>query len=300
MRQPRFTYAGAFHHCTNRGINGEAIFSEDEHKMAFLDLLAEKIRRYRMQLFAFCVMDNHYHLVMQNSSGRMSDFFRNLNTHYAFYYRKTMGGKGYVFQSRFHSTIIQDDSYLKQAIVYVLQNPLRAGLSAAYHDYRWSSGRFYRENIQPNWLDVEFVLVLFGNRDGLDEAVQTELQKRLPLLSTPFGPVLGEKKFVGEALERFERRHQPDAVKKRRLDDFWFDPVEKVIGEFEHEKGVKVDQINTGHYEGKRLRAELLIRLRDGAGLTYREISEFQLFSDLVYRSMSQLYINAKKHSVEK
>jgi putative transposase len=105
MRQPRLTYRG-FHHCMNRGHNGEAILAGNKTKQVFLDLLAEKVKKYRMRLFTYCLMDNHYHLVLQNASGRMSDFFRNLNTHFEFFYRKNMSGQGYVFQSRFQSTIM--------------------------------------------------------------------------------------------------------------------------------------------------------------------------------------------------
>ena len=111
MRQPRFTYWGAFHHCMNRGIGGEAILAGEKNKTVFMDLLAEKVIQYHIRLFAYTVMDTHYHLILQNGSGRMSDFFRNLNTHYAAYYRKHKGGKGYVFQSRFSHTIVTLDSF---------------------------------------------------------------------------------------------------------------------------------------------------------------------------------------------
>jgi REP element-mobilizing transposase RayT len=294
MRQPRFTYPGAFHHCVNRGHNGEAILAGDKNKEAFLEILAEKVTKYRMRLFAYCLMDNHYHLLLQNASGRMSDFFRNLNTHFAFLFRKNMGGKGYVFQSRFHSTLIEDDAYLKMAIIYVLLNPLRAGVTENSRQYHWSSYRVYEKN-KTQWLDSDYVLGLFGGRKGLVGAMQAEPQNKLPLLRTPFGPVLGEKDFLGLALEKFERRHRPDAVKKRRRDDYDFDPVEKVIWEFERENGMKVDDLETGHYAGKRMRSELLVRLRDLAGLTYKEISEFSIFASLQYGSLRQLYLNARK-----
>lgn len=295
MRQPRFSYPGAFHHCMNRGHNGEPILAGDELKKAFLDMLAEKVIKYRIRLFAYCLMDNHYHLVLQNASGRMSDFFRNLNTHYAFFYRRHKGGKGYVFQNRFHSTIIADDEYLKMAIIYVLQNPLRAGLAEDHHEYLWSSGRLYSEKKKPQWLDADYVLELFGGRKGLAGIMKSDSLGELPLLRTPLGPVLGEEDFLKRALEKFERRHEPDAVKKRRRDDYDFDPVEKVIREFEGEYKVKIDDLATGHYVGKRLRAELLVRLRDLAGMTYKEISEFDIFADLQYASLRQLYQNAHK-----
>jgi len=279
----------------NRGHNGEPILAGDGLKKAFLDMLAEKVIKYHMRLFAYCLMDNHYHLVLQNASGRMSDFFRNLNTHYAFFYRRHMGGKGYVFQSRFHSTIIADDEYLKMAIIYVLQNPLRAGLAENDLGYLWSSGRLHSEKKKTQWLDTDYLLELFGGQKGLAGAMKSDSRKTLPLLRTPLGPVLGEEDFLKRALEKFERRHEPDAVKKRRRDDYDFDPVQKVIQEFEGEHKLKIDDLAIDHYAGKRLRAALLVRLRDLAGLTYKEISEFDVFSDLQYASLRQLYQNARR-----
>jgi REP element-mobilizing transposase RayT len=279
----------------NRGHNGEPILAGDGLKKAFLDMLAEKLIKYRMRLFAYCLMDNHYHLVLQNASGRMSDFFRNLNTHYAFFYRKHKGGKGYVFQNRFHSTIISDDEYLKMVIIYVLQNPLRAGLTEDSRQYRWSSGDIYFNRKEKEWVDSDYVLELFGGRKGLAGAMKSDSPETLPLLRTPLGPILGEEDFLKRVIEKFERQHQADAVKKRRHDDYDFDPVEKVIWEFERKHKVKVDNLATGHYVGKRLRAELLVRLRDLAGLTYRGISEFDIFADLQYGPLRQLYQNAHK-----
>ncbi len=279
----------------NRGHGGEAILAGDECKKAFLEILGSMVAKYRMRLFAYCLMDSHYHLVLQNASGHMSGFFRALNTHYALFYRKYHGGRGYVFQSRYHSTIIADDEYLKMAIIYVLQNPLRAGIvKTDHHHPRTSAGLCLGES-KKDWLDGEFVLELFGGRRGLGTAMRTGIREELPLLSTPLGPVLGDEGFLQKALEKFDRRQKPDGVKKRRRDDYDFDPVEKVIWEFEREHLVKIDDLAIGHYEGKRLRAELLVRLKDLAGLTFREISEFDIFASLQFASLRQLYRNARK-----
>jgi putative transposase len=295
MRQPRFTYQGAYHHCMNRGITGEAIFKADRHKTVFLDILADTVDKFQIRLFAYCIMENHYHLVLENASGRMSDFFRNLNTQYAFYYRKQTGGKGYVFQSRYISTIIQDDAYLKQAIIYVLANPLQAGIIDDFRKYPWSSAKVYFQKAKLKWLDGEFVQELFGSQNNLAGAIQMEGREKLSLLKTRLGPVLGDESFVEKALERYERRLEPDGMKKKRRDDFYFEPVAKVIQEFERDKGIKIDDINIGKLAGKRLRTELLVLLHDLTGLKYREIIEIPIFSDLHYLSMSRLYHNFSK-----
>lgn len=276
----------------NRGINGEAIFKEEKHKIIFLEILAEKVNKFRIRLFAYCIMDNHYHLVLENSSGRMSDFFRALNTQYAFYYRRHTLGKGYVFQSRFISTLIQDDAYLKQVIVYVLQNPVQAGITDDSCKYPWSSAKTYFQKVKLKWLDVGFVQELFGSQTNLARTIQLAGSNKLSILKTRLGPILGDESFVEQALERFERRKRPDAIKQKRRDDFGFEPVAKVIQEFEKDKGIKIEDINIGNWQGKRLRSELLVCLFDLTGLKYREIIEIPIFSDLHYQSMSRLYHN--------
>jgi REP element-mobilizing transposase RayT len=111
------TYSGALHHAMNRGHGGEKLFSGPDLKKKFIEILFETSRKLKIGNIAYCLLDNHYHLVVENSSGRLSEFFKQLNGRYGIYYRKKMGGKGYVFQSRFKSEIIQDDFYLTQPMV---------------------------------------------------------------------------------------------------------------------------------------------------------------------------------------
>ena len=118
MRRVRLTYEGAFHHGMNRGINGEAIFEGNQNKSFFLDFLEESVLKYKMRILAYCILNNHYHLVLQNTSGKLSDFFRHLNGKFGMYYRQRSRDIGYVFQKRFTSTIIQNDEYLRSAIGY--------------------------------------------------------------------------------------------------------------------------------------------------------------------------------------
>jgi len=280
----------------NRGINGANILAGDDHKTAFLDLLAEKVKKFRMRLFAYCLMDNHYHLVLENTSGRMSDFFRNLNTNYAFYYRRTMGGKGYVFQGRFNSTIIENDSYLSNVILYVLQNPRRAELVEGSDRYRWSSEhRYFSEAERVDWLDSDYVEGVFGNRQSLWAGITGEPIKKLDLQSSRFGGVLGGEHFLEQALDCFERRHESYSDEHRRSPDFGFEPLTKVLQEFERQYRVEIEKIDGRTLAGKRLRAQLLLRLRDDAGCTLRQIATMRPFCDLSYKSLPVIYRHARK-----
>lgn len=299
MRFPRLTYPGAFHHATNRGINGENIFSHESDKGTFLELMEKKARLNAIRVLAFCLMDNHYHLVLENTSGRMSQFFRQLNGHYGLYYRQKTGSRGYVFQNRFYSSLIQDEAYLILAIRYVLQNPVKAGLTAAAISYPWSSARLYFKGSQVDWLAGDLVEGLFKTRKGFREALCDVSDSTLPVLRTRLGAVIGHEEAVERALAKFERRKVEADAKRLRSEDHFFEPEEKVIQEFESKHKIKIDEIDCETYAGKRLRGELLFWLHDLAGLKYTQIVEIPLFYNLKPQSLGHLYKNAKRRDDE-
>lgn len=105
MRRARLTYRDAYHHVMNRGHGGEAIFHDDAARSRFLEMLEAGSTAQRIRVFAYCIMDDHYHVVLRNSSGKLSEFMKELNGEYGTYYRRRAGGSGYVFQGRFKSTL---------------------------------------------------------------------------------------------------------------------------------------------------------------------------------------------------
>ncbi len=299
MRRERVTYPGAFHHIMNRGYDGNDIFEGNRNKAQFLDYLEDAAKKMKIRLFAYSVMDNHYHLVLENSSGRMSDFAKLLNGNYGMYYRKMFGGKGYVFQSRFKSTIIEDDGYLIQAINYCLQNPVRAGIVPSAIHYTWSSSQYYFQtpNQKTEIVDAEFVNQLFGSKAILLENLERVGRSELPVKITKHGEVLGSKAFLELALKEHNRRERPStqSIGSKRKDERFFGPVEKVFWEFKNFRGVDPYDIDTSTWEGKRLRGEFLVKLKDNAGLKYTEIAEIMVFSDLSINSLGGLYRRTKK-----
>ena len=299
MRFPRLTYPGAFHHATNRGINGENILARPEDISFFLELLAKKAKLNGIRVFAYCLMGNHYHLVLENASGRLSQFFKQLNGHYGLYYRQQSESRGYVFQSRFYSSLIQDESYLAMVIKYVLLNPVKAGLAKSALSYPWSSAGLYFKKASNDWLAIDFVEGLFGSRQGLVNALSGSSDAPLPIVKTRLGPIVGGENFSEKAEAMFNRRKKLNDDKRKRLDDQYFEPAEKVIQEFEKKHKIKVERIDCSTYSGKRLRGELLVWLRELAGLKYSEIMEISLFFDLKFHSLGHLYKNAKSRDDE-
>lgn len=281
----------------NRGHGGEKIFLDKNKKGIFLDYLEKAQKHTKIKILAYCVMDNHYHLVIQNTSGKMSDFVKRLNGDFGRYYAKISKRKGYVFQSRFNSTLIEDDYYLNNSIIYLLQNPVRAGIVPKPEYYKWSSVNLYHPSTKSEIVDIKFVKEIFGSEKQFLEKLHMVSHNKLPIKNTKYGNFFGSDKFFKSALNKFNRRKKPLEQNKgvKRKDDFFFESMEKVIWEFEKKKRIKIDKIDISTIKGKRLRGELLLLLKDKTGLTYSEIGVFDIFSDLNSNSLRSIYRNTKK-----
>lgn len=281
----------------NRGHGGDDILHGKKNKKLFLDYLSDASKKLKIKTLAYCLMDNHYHLVIENTSGRMSDFLKKLNGNYGKYYSKMSGRTGYVFQSRFKSTLIEKDSYLVKSIQYLLQNPVRAGIVPNAEDYKWSSVNSYYTSTKNKIVDIKFVKEMFGTKNEFLGALHTVSYDRLPVISSKYGSVLGSENFFKSSLKKHNRRKRPSeqSVGTKRKDDHYFEPTEKVIWEFEKKKRMKLNKIDISTIKGKRLRSELLVIIKDKTGLTYSEIGRFDIFRDLNSNSLRSIYRNTKK-----
>jgi len=277
-----------------RGYEGNKIFFDDELKKAFIDFLEESADKHHIHLLSFCVMDNHYHLILQNN-GRMSDFFKFLNGKYGALYRKIRGGTGYVFQGRYKSTLIQDETYLRTAIAYVLGNPIRAGITEQYRDYKWSSGYLYFKNSSLSIIDTAFVEELFGSEEQLSEFIESWTETgELQTIKTDLGNLLGEKSAYYRLKQGQNRRKRELSIEHRRKKEEVVS-VKAVVRDFIKETGISPSEIDTHTLKGLRLRRKLLVMLKDMSGLTYREIARLNWFKDVKIGSMGKMYSDGKR-----
>ncbi|TES93004.1 MAG: hypothetical protein E3J87_03260 [Candidatus Cloacimonadota bacterium] len=301
MRHSRLTYIGAYHHVMNRGDKGENIFSDKKLKVRFLELLKEKSRIYKIVVYAYCIMDNHFHLVIQNTSGKMSELMRVLDGQYAMNYRGTQKGKGYVFQDRYKSTLIGEDKYLKIAIIYVLLNSVRAGLVENPYDYRWSSINEYFTGMVSDTVENRFVEELFSDKDEFNNLLKEWAGREgMPVKETRVGKVLGDGAFITKAVHRFDRRKKIEASKRMRHMEADFELPDSLIKRFEIDKGIRVDEIDYNSKAGRAFRYELLRLLKEEGGLEYKEIVEYKPFSNLKFSSLGQMYKRAKAKERER
>lgn len=172
MARPlRLDFAGATHHVTSRGNERRNIFRDDKDRRAFLDFLGEATRRYGWVITAWVLMSNHFHVVVQTPEANLSRGMHWLNGTYAAWFNARHHRSGHLFQGRFHSCLIEKETYFTEVLRYVVLNPVRAGMVNRPEDYKWSS---YRATAgladAPAWFDPQAVLTEFAPDPAVAQA----------------------------------------------------------------------------------------------------------------------------------
>lgn len=169
MARPlRLEYPGACYHITSRGNAKQPIFRDDADREAFLRILAGTIEQFKWELFAYCLMGNHYHLLLATPQPNLSRGMRQLNGLYTQRFNRRHGRVGHLFQGRFAAILVERETYLLELVRYVALNPVRAGIVSVPEDWRWSSHRSHAAMAAaPTWLQIEAILERFGG-DGVE------------------------------------------------------------------------------------------------------------------------------------
>jgi REP-associated tyrosine transposase len=141
-RPLRSRYPPGYYHVYARGVNRCAIYRTRDDRLDFLRLLGDAVRRFRWTCWAFCLMGNHYHLVLDTQQPWLSSGMQWLNGVYAARFNRSHGRVGHLFGARFGAIAIESDDQLEAACAYVLANPVRAGLCARTSDWPWARSRF--------------------------------------------------------------------------------------------------------------------------------------------------------------
>jgi putative transposase len=162
-RPHRHEEIDGFYHVCSRGNNRRRIFEFEADRRTFLDLVGRASHRYTWGVYAFCLMTNHYHLVLQIPLGGLSKGMCELNGGYSRTFNSRHGRTDHSFRNRFFATLIENEEHLLAACRYVVTNPVAAGLCSRPEQYLWSS---YRASVglelPPRFLAVHDLLALFG------------------------------------------------------------------------------------------------------------------------------------------
>ena len=162
-RSQRRDHEGAWQHVMNRGLDRQAVFRSDDDRQVFYDCLAAAMPRYGVQVHAWCLLDNHFHLLLFSEGGRLSDAMRFLGGRFTQRINYRDGRDGPIFRGRFTSVAVKSDAHLVQVSRYIHRNPVEAGLVAQPWLWPWSSAQAYLGLVRtPAWLHTEAILEMFG------------------------------------------------------------------------------------------------------------------------------------------
>jgi putative transposase len=157
MSRPlRTEFSGAVHHVTSRGDRREMIYRDDEDRARHLAVMAQAMDRFDAQALAYCLMGNHYHLVLHTRQANLSRLMRHVNGVYTQTFNRRHGLVGHLFQGRFKAILVDPEAYLLALCRYVERNPVAAKMVDKPEDWPWSSGRAHTGLADtPGWLDSD-------------------------------------------------------------------------------------------------------------------------------------------------
>jgi putative transposase len=216
MSRPlRIQFKNAWYHVMNRGRRGEKIFQDKADFIIFIELLEELNEVFNINVASYCLMTNHYHILLQTPDANLSRSMRHLNGVYTQKYNKRHNYDGPLFRGRYKSIVVDSDSYALELVRYIHRNPLEAGIVDNINKYQWSSHKAYLKAYLSSaekwkWLYKDYILKLFSKskpesirlykqfvKQEIPETINN-IYKRKNLPS-----ILGKKTFINRVKEKF-------------------------------------------------------------------------------------------------
>ena len=228
MTRPlRVEYAGAYYHVINRGNNQENIFLNDRDKEKFIEYLEKASERFSIIIHTYCLMNNHFHLLVETAEANLSVAMQWINVSYATYFNRKRGRRGHLFQGRFRAILVDADEYLKHLSRYIHLNPVRAKMVSAPSNYKWSSySWFVGKRKTPGFMDTDFILSSFGKnikeakknyKDFVEGVDINSIESPSKQLTEGF--ILGDSDFVKWVKENFlsKRKNHKEIPQLKKL-----------------------------------------------------------------------------------
>lgn len=240
------------YHVMIRGNERKEIFLNDDDKFKFIEILKEKQHGKKYSIYAYCLMDNHVHLLVNEGDETISQIMKKINISYAYYFNKKYGRVGHLFQDRFKSEAIEDEGHLLSAMRYIHNNPVKAYIVMQAQDYKWSSyGRYVgKDQYTKDSIDEEFILRMFSC----------------------------EREKAMELFKEFSRQENQDSFIEYKEEK----KVNKTIQNEQEARAYIVEQIRTHHVSLEeiknasniKIRNDLILKLKNKSSLSVRQIAE--------------------------
>ncbi len=227
-RKPRIDLAG-YHHVINRGVNRSEVFTDERDYEMFLKIVCKACRAYRVVLHDYCLMSNHFHLLIETSRENLSDVMKQINGNYAIYANKKQKRSGHFWQGRYYSRYINSDEYYYTLIRYIEQNPVEAGIVKSVVEYPYTLGSVIANGVTPvscalksklvAELDYENIQDMIGVRLSDDELEQLEKIKHQKIIQKESGNRPAYAKSLEEHFFEYKTKKERNEKVVEALED---------------------------------------------------------------------------------
>lgn len=241
-RKPRIEFEGAFYHVITRGNQRRKIFREKSDFNKYLEILSAYKQQHRYLLYAFVLMNNHVHLLVETRDTPLSKILQGINQRYTMYFNKKYRTVGHLFQGRYKAILCDRDEYLLSLVKYIHLNPVRAKAVGRADEYQWSSHNTYARNLSSDIIDTDQVLRMFSE----DKAKARQLYRayvedgtgvdKADVYATVDQRILGDERFVDAVVERTE----VEIGAMRRAREYTLDAIARAI---EQASGITLGEI---------------------------------------------------------
>lgn len=279
-RQLRIEYPNAVYHVTSRGNARADVYLDNADRERFLDVLGMVVSRYNWLCHAYCLMDNHYHLLIETPDGNLSQGMRQLNGIYTQKFNRRHKQVGHIFQGRFKAILVEKETHLLELCRYVVLNPVRAGMVPSPQRWRWSSFKptCTVSGEKQKFLTTEWILSQFSEtkaeaRRKYREFVLEGMKEKAS--NTPWEKVkgqiiLGSDRFLGAVVELLAGKEQiPEIPRLQRVANR---PSLEVLFACDHQ--ASKNERNVGIFEAHLKYGYTLKEIAEHLGIHYTTVSK--------------------------
>jgi len=289
-RPLRINYPGAFYHVTSRGNERKSIYQTNRDYEKFMGYLESATERYGANIHCFCLMTNHYHLLLETPRGNLESILHHINTAYTNYFNAKKRRSGHLFQGRYRAILVEKDLYALELSRYIHLNPVRAGILKNPIQYPWSSYSSYcSKKNKWDWLKRGFILAQVSKKlgkaiRGYRDYVQRGMAEKQedPLKKAVASTVIGSEEFTEWVREKWIKQRVDREV-----------PALRAIGkkpEISFIKGACEKVFRQDSLESRRMALYLSHRI---SGLSLKEVGEY--FDGISISAVSQNSLRQEK-----
>lgn len=214
-RTARVISSTGIYHIILRSVNQQIIFEEESDYLKFLYILSDCKEKYDFDIYAYCLMSNHIHLILNDHNNKLSSIFQSLGTRFARWYNQKYQRFGHLFQDRFFSSPILDNSYFINALIYIHANPVKNNLCRYITEYRWSSARAYFGS-NDALVNTTYAYELAGSKSNLEALLSGGIDESIEILEDhkQSQPIYFSDETALDMFKKISKCNSPSDVQK--------------------------------------------------------------------------------------